>query len=294
MPLAPLPPLGELPHNKACELEDFSDPHFVAWIDQIFPHELARFGPTFPRGSEYRKHWEVVMAARALCAGEAINQGAEVLGVGAGNEPTMFWLTRYVRRVFATDLYAAEGWQESAVRSMLVDPSPQWPGEWQPRHLVVQHMNALDLRYDDNSFDGIFSSSSIEHFGDHAAVRRAAAEMCRVLKPGGILALSTELKLHGEGPGLPGTLLFAPDELLDLVGSDRRWELIDTPRFGVSAGTLATSQPFDDAAACVRRHVAEHGEIHFHELTWSRYPHIVLQHDTGFTWTSVQLALRKL
>lgn len=139
-----LPPLGDLPHNKACELEDFSDAGFMAWVAQIFPHEVARFGPNFPRGVEYRKHWEVTMAVRALCAGGVIDPAAEVLGVGAGNEPTIFWLTRYGRRVFATDLYATEDWEESAVRSMLVDPSPQWPGDWQIRRLVVQHMDALE------------------------------------------------------------------------------------------------------------------------------------------------------
>lgn len=205
----------------------------------------------------------------------------------------MFWLTRHTRRVFATDLYAAGGWGESAVQSMLVDPSTQWPGDWRPRRLVVQHMDALDLRYDDDSFDGIFSSSSIEHFGDHAEVARSADEMCRVLRPGGILALSTELKLRGPGRGLPGVLLFTPDELFELVINGRPWTPVDTPNFGVDDATLATVQPFDEATADVRRHVTEHGEIHFHELEWSRYPHIVLEHDEGYAWTSVQLVLRK-
>lgn len=152
----------------------------------------------------------------------------------------------------------------------------------------------LRLHYDTESFAGIFSSSSIEHFGDHFAVKRAADEICRVLRPGGVLALSTELKLRGRGLGLPGILLFTPDELLDLVVGDRPWEPIDTPRFGVSNATLATSQPFAGAVADVRRHVAEHGEIRFHELVWSRYPHIVLEHAEGYAWTSVQLALRKV
>jgi SAM-dependent methyltransferase len=290
--MCPLPAAGKLPHNKACELEDFRDIAFRAWVAEIFPHEIVRFGPSFPTGTEYRKHWEVAMAARALHVGGALAPEAEVLGVGAGNEPTLFWLTRHVRRVFATDLYAAEGWAESAMNAMLVDPSPQWPGEWHPRRLVVQHMNALDLRYDDESFDGVFSSSSIEHFGDHGDVVRAVDEMFRVLRPGGILALSTELKVRGPGHGIPGVLLFTPDELVDLLIGTRLWEPIDPPRFSVSDATLATARPFPDSVAEVQRHVAEHGEIRFHHLDWDRYPQIVLQHE-GYVWTSVQIALRK-
>ena len=43
------------------------------------------------------------------------------------------------------------------------------------------------LRYPDDTFDGIFSSGSIEHFGDLQDVANAAYEMGRVLKPGGVL-----------------------------------------------------------------------------------------------------------
>lgn len=82
-----LPPHGSLAHNKACELADFADGAFVAWSADVFPHELARFGPSFPAGVEYRKHWEVLMALRAFSAGGVLRPTAEVLGVGAGNEP---------------------------------------------------------------------------------------------------------------------------------------------------------------------------------------------------------------
>jgi hypothetical protein len=87
--------------------------------------------------------------------------------------------------------------------------------------------------------------------------------------------------------------MFTPAELLDLIVGDRPWEPLDTPRLSVSDATAATSQPFERAAEDVRAHVAAHGEIRFHELTWSQYPHIVLAHDDGYAWTSVQLALRK-
>ena len=194
-------------------------------IRSVFAHELDRFGPEFPRGREYRKHWEVAMAVRALRDFGALHDRAEVLGVGAGNEPTLFWLTNHVRRVFATDLYLqGDGWSCSAHNSMLINPAPHWPAAWNPRRLVVQHMNALDLQYDDDSFDAIFSSSSIEHFGGPAEIRRAMAEMHRVLKPGGVLSVSTEFRLEGPPPGLPGVFLFDADDLEQLILGDLPWQ----------------------------------------------------------------------
>ena len=54
-------------------------------------------------------------------------------------------------------------------------------------------MDALDLRYEDGSFDAVYSLSSIEHFGGLDGVRRALAEQHRVVKPGGIVAFTTEV-----------------------------------------------------------------------------------------------------
>ena len=136
-----------------------------------------------------------------------------ISALAVDNEPTVFWLTNHVRRVFATDQYLAGGWEESASQRMLTEPGSAWEGPWNPRRLVVQHMDALDLRYEDDSFDAVFSSSSIEHFGTHEDVARSIREAHRVLKPGGVLTVSTELRLDGPGPGLPGILLFSPDIL---------------------------------------------------------------------------------
>ena len=88
----------------------------------VFAHEVARFGEEFPRGREYRKYWEVAMAIMAFDAGGLLDGTRHFLGVGAGNEPTIFHLTRHAASVLATDLYLNEGWEESANSSMLTDP----------------------------------------------------------------------------------------------------------------------------------------------------------------------------
>jgi SAM-dependent methyltransferase len=284
---------GGLSYNKLCEIEDFEHAELRGLIRMLFSHELKRFGPDFPKGREYRKYWEVAMTYRALQDFGALHEGSQILGVGAGNEPTIFLLTRSAGRVFATDLYLAEGtWSESANASMLTDPARHWPSAWNPLRLVVQHMDALSLRYEDESFDGIFSSSAIEHFGDYEAVQRALAEMHRVLRRGGILALSTEFRLEGSSAGLPEILMFDESELLENIISPFSWTLVSPLELSLSRETRALELSFSAAAADVRAHVSRYGGLFYHELEWSSYPHVLLR-EGELLWTSLHLVLRK-
>jgi SAM-dependent methyltransferase len=258
----------------------------------VIPFARERFGAEYPVGVEYRKHWEVAQAVRALAYGGSIRPDAEILGVGAGNEPTVFVLTNYVRRVFATDLYLADGWAESANVGMLIAPGSTWKGKWEPRRLVVQHMNALDLQFEDETFDGAFSSSSIEHFGTFEDVSKSLREAFRVLRPGATYALSTEFRLKGPPPGLPGILMFDWEELRQLVVDSAPWEIVGPVRMVDDEQSIDPVVSFATAAQAVRRHVAEHGEIHWDLLDWPEYPHVRLR-EGDLVWTSVSLALRK-
>jgi SAM-dependent methyltransferase len=281
-----------LAYNKVCNIDDFRDPELRELMRSIFAHEIIRFGSNFPDGVEYRKHWEVAMAVRAFRDLQAMQPSSEILGVGAGSEPTIFYLTNFVKRVFATDLYLASGrWQESASVEMLREPAKYWPFAWNPRRLVVQHMNALNLMYEDSSFDAIFSSSSIEHFGSFTDVRRAMSEMCRVLRPGGIVSLSTEFRLSGSGD-LPGTLLFDVSGIHEHLVGNLPWKLTSPIDSRVSKETLNTETDFEIFLTDNRKQVAKHGELLFHEHRWSRYPHVVLRHE-GKAWTSVHLTIQK-
>jgi ubiquinone/menaquinone biosynthesis C-methylase UbiE len=258
-------------------LEDFAHPEIREMIRLVCAWGIERHGPDFPRGIEHRKLWEVAMAARALADLGALHEGAEVLGVGAGTEPTLFWLTTRAARVFATDIYLDAGVSANeieAARTMLTDPGRHWSGPWNPRRLVVQHMNALDLRYEDESFDGIFSSSSIEHFGSPQDVQRAAQEMFRVLKPGGILTVSTEFRLEGPPPGMPGCLMFDADMIREHIVGDLAWEPVSPLDLYISPATRRTEQLLQEA------------------MHHSIYPQIVLRWEDR-VFTSIHLALRK-
>src|SRR3990172_231004 len=119
-------------------------------------------------------------------------------------------------------------------------------------------------------FDGIFSSSSIEHFGDLPSVRRAVEEISRVLKSGGILTLSTEFRLQGPGPGLDGTLVVGATELHDVVLKDLAWSPVWPIAVDVSRATLESEQSVDEAVA---------------SPDGGRIPHIVLR-SGPLLWTA--------
>jgi Methyltransferase domain len=261
-----------LGHNKLCELEDFADPSLRRYLEGIFARNGKRLLAFVP-GREHRKAWEVGQAARALVDFGAAHSDANLLGVAAGAEETVFWLTNHARRVYATDLYLNPGgWEADAPRSMLTDPGEYATCTWNERHLVVQHMDARKLRYEDETFDGLFSSSSIEHFGELDDVHRALAEMWRVLKPGGVASLSTEYRLRGHGPGLPGTLMFDAAEVDEIIVRPFAWKLVEPLDLHLSDRTRATEVPLAEASG--------------------RYPHLVLR-EGELVFTSIHLALRK-
>jgi SAM-dependent methyltransferase len=300
-----------LGYCKVCNLADFRNPDLASVMRDLEGAGPDR--PEFPAGTEHRKYWEVSMTLRALRDFGAIRDDAEILGVGAGREVTIFWLTRLVRRVFATDLYLEEDkWSATdSGAAMLIDPVGTISSagtvrfEWNPRRLVVQHMNALELDYEDESFDGVFSSSSIEHFGKLRDIRRSVEEMYRVLKPGGVAAIATEFRLAGPR-GIPGTVMFDEEQLREALLDGMSWELASPLDLSVTDETLATEIDFktlipdeseDGRPGPLHRIRTRLGagrkrsEGPTQHLP-TPYPHIVLRFEKR-RWTSVHLALIK-
>jgi SAM-dependent methyltransferase len=273
-----------LGHCKVCELEDFRDPELRDLIREIFEADQRHFGDPFPEGHEYRKYWEVAMTARAFRDLGVARDDATVLGVGAGHEATIYWLTRQVGRVIATDLYEAEDtWSETdSSADMLTDPGRFWEGPWDPDRLEVRHMNALELDFPDDHFDGVFSSSSIEHFGGFGEIRRSIEEIYRVLKPGGVAALATEFRIEGSGNGWPGVYLFDEAALRAAIFDGLWWDPATPLATSVSAETRRAPVELQDAL----------GEERATVQVWSQYPHLVLHHE-DFLFTSVHVAMVK-
>ena len=265
-------------YNKGLSLKDFSDQEFRDLARTIFPHWCHDY-PDFPNGVEKAKVWEVCQAYRGLADHGALGEDKEILGVGAGHEQTVFYLTNFAKRVFATDLYDVDTvWQEAKVDMLKRPEKVLVPGiKWRPRRLVTQYMDALNLRYEDESFDGIFSCGSIEHFGSLENVSKAAQEMGRVLKPGGVLTLSTEYRISGpEGVGIPGAILFTADMLEEYIIRPSGLIAIDSFVKEVDDATVTEAYNLEEALTSGQRDRS-----------------ICLEHG-NYIWTSASLCLRRI
>jgi len=78
-------------------------------------------------------------------------------------------------------------------------------------HIKYQQGDAEKMSYDDNSFDLVIMTNTIDHM-DHP--ERAIKEIKRVLKPGGILLFQTFLKVPDPHPMTFDT----PEEVNDMIG----------------------------------------------------------------------------
>jgi SAM-dependent methyltransferase len=291
-----------LGYCKLCELQDFRDPDLRALMRDMAGVGAER--PDYPDGEEHRKAWEVAMSARALRDFGALRPNAEILGVGAGREATNFWLTRHVKRVFATDLYLTEdSWSATdSGAGMLLAPEKETTLDWNPGRLAVQHMDALELRYENDSFDATFSSSSIEHFGDLDKIHKSVEEMYRVVRPGGVVALTTEFRLAGPPPGIPGTVLFDEAELRRVLLDGLDWQLASPLDLSISDETMAAPVDFDSLFEVldggpsisdrVKRRLGRQVPPPAIRPLQTPYPHIVLSQGDHL-WTSVHAALIK-
>jgi FkbM family methyltransferase len=238
------------------------------------------------------------MAVRALDHFGALGPESVVLGVAAGVEDTLFYLTTRTKQVFATDRYLMPGaWMPLAPPVMLAEPQALAPYPFDADRLVVQHMDGRVLRYPDDMFDGIFSSGSIEHFGELQDAAYAAFEMGRVLKPGGVLSLSTEFRLSGPpgGIGWPGmTLLFSKENLLRYIVEASGLELVDDIDIDVSEETLA--KPWDITIVIDHFNAdlkaQREAEDPRPDFTFWEFPHLILFQE-DYVFTSVHLTLRK-
>ena len=266
--------------NKLCELEDWQNLEMRDALRVMSPH-LVRAFPDYPGGKEHRKAWEYAQLIAGLQTLGALRADAMVLGVAAGHEYPLYELTKHVRWVFATDIYGTgvfTGNESDA--TMLHNPDKFALDSYNRNRLVVQYMDARDLRFEAETFDIVFCLSSIEHFGGEPGARTALLEMQRVMKPGAILVLTTECIVNGaEQLSIEDLELFTPEALTALLASIAQLTPIEEICFKISRKTLKHVIPLHRA---VTDGLAGRTE----------YPHIVLE-LSGRQFTSVSVFLRK-
>ncbi|MGO9094329.1 MAG: methyltransferase domain-containing protein [Bryobacteraceae bacterium] len=267
--------------NKLCNIEDWQDADLRATVRRLLPG-LVQAMPEYPTGQEHRKHWEFAHVLNGLERLGAIHPEAMVLSVAGGHEQPAFDLTNRVRWVFLTDLYGQTQFRnEEAEPAVLTSPDSFAGLPYNRNRLVVQHMNALDLRFEPETFDAVFCLSSIEHFGGEAAARHALAGMHRVAKPGGVVAITTECIINDDPDfEIPDLLFFSQKSLQRLAESTPGLELVEPIDFAASEETRKSSQSLVQAIADAQSHRA------------AKYPHVVLE-CKGRLFTSVAMFFRK-
>ncbi len=280
---------------KLCDVRDFEDARLLGAAHEIVPGRDERTVVE-------RKLWEFAMLAMFLEDVGRIGDDTEVLGVAAGNEEVLYWLANRVARVMGTDIYGEGRFSgREAAASMLEDATAHAPYPYREDRLEIRHMDARELDFPDESFDVVYSLSSIEHFGSAVDIARAAAEIGRVLRPGGHAFIVTEcfVKLH--------PLDSAP---IDLARRRRAGSLghrraavaeIFTPRELerriVEPSGLELMQQLDRRLSSeswenLTRLVATPSEVRLEAATGTYYPHVLLQVRRS-VFTSVCLALEK-
>jgi SAM-dependent methyltransferase len=288
---------------KLCDLADFDDPELRGRIHDIVP------GLTAP-ADLHRKYWEYATLTLLLEDVGVLDDESDVLSVGAGPAEVLYWLCNRTGRVVATDIYGEGDFAgREAEASMLTDPSAFAPYRYREDRLDVRKMDARALEFDDESFDAVFSLSSIEHFGSPRDIARASSEVGRVLKPGGYAFIVTEcftgrhplnsklvqtgiriatLGRHCEKatPWRRSIDVFTPKELLSRIVRPSGLRLVQPMDLTLSAPT------HDNVVRCLG------GRFEFPD---EPFPHIVVEAQGSAlglrgrtaTFTSIALAMQK-
>ncbi len=286
------PAVSPLGLCKACNREDFTQSELRELVRTIFVHDRVRIGERFPEGCEDRLYWRTAMIAHTFAAHGLLRPTARLLGVGAGNEPALFWLTNRTGWVFAVDRYLEPGSRANTqCVTMLHDPDRHWPGSWNRRRLVVQHMKAEDLRFSDASFDGIFAVDALDSCREAHALERALEEMYRVLKPNGVLSLSLELRLQG-GSSPTGRRLFDEQGILKILASGPPFKVLGPVDWTVSESTRQAARPLGAVDQAINENLHRHGQLLWHERP-ADYPSALALREGDVLSVPVHLALRK-
>ncbi|HEY9660478.1 MAG TPA: class I SAM-dependent methyltransferase, partial [Allocoleopsis sp.] len=174
-----------------------------------------------------------------------LHEQSRGLGLGAGKEGLIYALTNVCGEVTATDLYNSANWQTAAMSVNAVYEANPFP--YRKERLVVRNMDMTQIEFPENSFDFVWSCCAIEHVNNFRELHRVYEEIHRVLKPGGVAALTTEYNLSDHHSYEPNMLFTDPFWIEKwLTGADpllQGFELVDPPDLTLTPAPGNTPQP---------------------------------------------------
>lgn len=291
----PAPRAGALPYCKVCELEDFAHPQLESVIQTVMPHKRAMFGSNFPRRYEHRDDWEAAMALRTLSDHGALRSDARVLAVDVRVSEAVFLLTRYVGEVIAVHHWSGQPADHDTTSAPELRDACAAPFAVRAERMTVQPSATTLLPFPDASFDAVLSSASAGHDVSLQDIATAASEIGRVLKPGGIVSLATDLVISTDAasePIAPITTPLSTKDLEQYVIDASGLKLVDDLELSVSHWTRSTTRNVAAATAAMQLCLADRAEGG-RPPEWSCWemPHVVLERG-GLSYTSAHLAMR--
>jgi SAM-dependent methyltransferase len=273
---------------EAAQLNQLTD--VFKWYDEGWQSVMRAFKATpdyAPPDFVHRKAWEWVQCLYGLDWLGMLDESHAALGVGVGFEPLSYFLSNVLGDVVATDLYPqSHMWSESGAREgnpeILADPEKFAPYDYRKDRLTFRRMDGSQLDFPSERFDIVWTCSSIEHFGGHAAAARSMQEIQRVLRPGGVAVVITEYVLPEP---MSGRLSFDSE----YFNQRCLYEFLIRP-----VRALRLVQPLDLTVPdyYIRRavHLPEEAQA---PHAGSTKPHIVLRTEREVLLTSVALFFRK-
>ena len=244
---------------KVYGLADAFDP------DPLWQDLLVAMSPEWKsQGALHRKYWEWGLGLYGLHKLGFIRPDALALGVGAGVEWPLFYLANQVQCVHATDLYSPESYFQGLDPTVPGHVAQIAPFPYRSESLLFRKMDALDLEYDDNTFDFVFTFSSIEHFGGHPGAVLAMQEIARVLKPGGVAVIATELILAGPDHHE----FFKADDIAPTFVSGSGLELVEPLDLSVDAEMISNPVVFEVAPG-FQGYTGPHTSVRCGDLTFT-------------------------
>jgi SAM-dependent methyltransferase len=209
---------------KVADIEDWQQPEFQETASQL---QLNR---------KVRKTWEFIQVYNGLKELGLLDGNAHAIGLGVGHEPLIYAFTNVCQSVIATDLYDSQTWATASMATQQVYGKNGFP--YERDRLTVRHMDMTKIAYPDASFDFVWSCCSIEHVNNFAELHQVFAEIHRVLKPGGVAALTTEFN-PTDSPSYEPNMLFTDVHWIEhwLTGNNpliRGFEWVDAIDFEIT------------------------------------------------------------
>ena len=191
--------------NKLCCIEDWENyevKEIIPKLQDITYYNKCRGILARKPGQIHRKDWEWTLGIIAMKRFGKLNKNNTAIGIGAGKELILFYLANHLGHLYATDLYSTKEWENFAPADFPENPSKYSPFPYNQSALTALKMDGTRLEFPSDSFDVVFSFSSIEHFGgeNYSGALKSLKEMERVLKPGGVAIVATEYIINNKNP----------------------------------------------------------------------------------------------